>query len=42
MIEFDLNGNITDENFVIHDFNNLPKESDAILDGIYPYHFKQG
>ena len=32
MSEFGLQGNITDEDFMIHVLNNLPKECDEILD----------
>ena len=32
--EFSLNGSITDEDFMIHVLNNLPKENDEVLDGL--------
>ena len=32
MNEFNLKGSITDEDFMIHVLNNLPKECDVILD----------
>ena len=34
MNEFGLKGSITDENFIIHVLNDLPKEHDVILDGL--------
>ena len=34
MNEFSQKGNITDDDFIIHLLNNLPKEYDIILDGL--------
>ena len=34
MNEFGLKGSISDEDFMIHVPNNLPKEYDVILDGL--------
>ena len=34
MNKFGLKGSITDNNFMIHDLNNLPKDYDVILDGL--------
>ena len=34
MNKFELKGNISSEDFMIHVLNNLPKEYDVILDGL--------
>ena len=34
MTEFGQKGNISDEDFMMHILNNLPKEQDVILDGL--------
>ena len=38
MNEFRLKGNTSDEGYMIHVLNNLPKEYDGILDGLENHH----